>query len=68
MCLGGVCDSVQIAIHSKTLIHKILSLVRSGFEPDVESPNERPKNFSGSGFWELHPNLTHIFPVNLEVS
>ena len=43
VCLGGVCDSHQIALHSKTLIHHIVDPAHSGFEPEVALPEREPQ-------------------------
>ena len=38
VCLGGVCESHQTALHSQTLTHHIVGPVHSGFEPEMEFP------------------------------
>ena len=50
MCLGSMCDSHQTALHSETMMYNIVGRVHSGFRPEIEFPNEIPKNSSGSAF------------------
>ena len=42
-CRGGVGNSHQSALQTKTLIHHILGPVHSGFEPELEFPEREPQ-------------------------
>ena len=67
VCLGGVCGSHQIALYIKALIHISWALSFLVLNQKLNFQNESPKNSSCSGFWELNPNETRIFPLILEI-